>query len=250
MTVTELNPRRQRRALIWQQAKARMSLNDQLGIALRHARRSAGMSQRAYARDHGRSPSRQARLETRASDIATEVVVEALEPTWTALGVRSLTDSGGEPRIILGRAEIRSVLADAISAAKAASGRTYRALADRTGVPVATLHRAATAPDQMSIATVRRVLQALGLDLVALSRDARAPLLMLTPDVYPEASVAPRVRGGRRRLAAHRWIRPCPGGPRWWWLELYRPRRYKGDPPDWTAEYPHERLAPSALLAG
>lgn len=66
-------------------AVARLTVGDTVGLALRDHRRRLGLSQRAYSAMRGWSASRVARLETSAERFTLDDVVEALDGTGFSL---------------------------------------------------------------------------------------------------------------------------------------------------------------------
>jgi transcriptional regulator with XRE-family HTH domain len=68
-------------------ARVRLTLSDEIGLALRDHRRALGMSQRSYAASRGLSRAMVARLESGAGRLSLDTVVSALEGTGFALAV-------------------------------------------------------------------------------------------------------------------------------------------------------------------
>lgn len=69
------------------QARARLTVADEVGLALRDHRRALGLSQRAYAASRGLSRAMLARLEAGAGRMSLDTVVSALEGTGFELRV-------------------------------------------------------------------------------------------------------------------------------------------------------------------
>ncbi len=78
-------PRKYARQLA--RARARLTVADEVGLALRDHRRALGLSQRAYASSRGLSRAMLARLEAGAGRMSLDTVVSALEGTGFELRV-------------------------------------------------------------------------------------------------------------------------------------------------------------------
>lgn len=68
-------------------ARARLTVSDEVGLALRAHRRALGLSQRSYAASRGLSRAMLARLEAGAGRMSLETVVDALQGTGFVLRV-------------------------------------------------------------------------------------------------------------------------------------------------------------------
>jgi transcriptional regulator with XRE-family HTH domain len=68
-------------------ARARLTVSDEVGLALRAHRRALGLSQRSYAASRGLSRAMLARLEAGAGRMSLDTVVDALEGTGFVLKV-------------------------------------------------------------------------------------------------------------------------------------------------------------------
>ena len=80
-------------------ARDRLTLPDEIGLALRSHRRHVGLSQRAYASWRGLSRSMLARLEAGESSMPLSAVLEALEGTGFALFVGFADDPATPPPV-------------------------------------------------------------------------------------------------------------------------------------------------------
>ncbi len=79
------------------EARATLTLSDEVGLALRLHRRRLGKSQRAYAAVRGWSRSHLGRLEATAGRMRLEDVVAALQPTGFRLALIPRNEGGPSP---------------------------------------------------------------------------------------------------------------------------------------------------------
>lgn len=208
-----------------------LTLSDEIGMALRAARRWLRHSQRAYAALGRWSAAHQGRLETRAADLPLRSVSRALEHADFGLVIVDSSD-GSSPRL---GGSVEAV-ASWVRARMAESGVSTRWVAEQCDVSQTMVSRLRDArrAGSVRLSTVQKVIRVLGGEIaVGLSVDGR--LAAIDPQSWPTAAVLPRSRGRRRRLAAHGWLRRQ--GPTWFRWSV---RPHLGLPPTWTAEAPPE----------
>lgn len=211
--------------------KETLTLEDEVGLALRAMRRGQRLSQRDYARLRRWSPAQQGRLETRAADLPLGRVVQALDPTAFGLVIVGHAQQSWSPNGMTVQ-DIVSWLRSAM----AAVGLTTRAAAAAWGLSqskVARLRDPLRA-GSVRLSTVQDVVRRLGGEM-ALGQADVGGMVVIEPHEWPTEAVLPRSRGRRRRFAAHGWIRR--GWPFWF---RWHVRPHLGGPPGWTAEAPDE----------
>lgn len=211
------------------QVRAELTITDEVGLAMRASRRMMRMSQRRYAAMHGWSASQQARVETRAGDLAVGQVRWMVESTEFVLGI---IGEGGTTTIT-SATDISGWVVEQCTR----QGMSTREVADCAGTSQAMVSRARTGHrvDRVSLGAVTDIVRALG-GTVRLAWDEPNGPEFLEPAHWPNAAVLPSVRGGARRFPAHEWLRQASGwGPMWYFHRFY----FIGDgahAPLWTAE--------------
>lgn len=211
--------------------RERLTLSDQIGLALRAMRRGLRLSQRVYARTHTWSPAHQGRLETRAAELPLRAVVRALDPTAFGLVIHGSPQAS---RAMLGMSvqDITGWIRDRMTEV----GMSTRSVADRTDLSQTMVSRLRDPrrAGSVRLSTVQKVVRALGSEL-SVGQSFEGGLAVIDPHAWPTAAVLPHSRGRRRRLAAHGWVRR--EWPSWFRWSV---RPHLGLPPTWTAEAPRE----------
>lgn len=211
--------------------RARLTLSDQIGLALRAMRRGLRFSQRTYAGMNRWSPAHQGRLETRAAELPLRSVVRGLDPTAFGLVV---VNSPQASQSLLGMSV--QDIALWIRARMTATGVSTRSMAVATGLSQSMVSRLRDPrrAGSVRLSTVHKVVRVLGSEL-AVGQSFRGGMEGIEPQSWPTAAVFPHSRGRRRRLAAHGWVRR--ERPSWFRWSV---RPHLGMPPTWTAEAPRE----------
>lgn len=223
---------------------SRMTPDEMIACAIRRDRLHHRESQRAYAVRRGLSASFVARLESRPGDLRLAAVVEGLESTAYGLsvaptGVRSCVAS----ELIDLEAQI---VGSAVRSGIEESEVSLRRFALSAGLPRTTLSRAVHQPGAVKLATIRHVLDVVGLVVGVARRDGG---MVMEPRDWDVGEIAAQARGGRRRLAGHRLPLHTPDGPQWWWYGHNHGGR-AGEVPQWTTLAPeHLRSIPSHRYA-
>lgn len=261
-----VSPLLQRRLLVEEARadvlRAGLTMSDQIGLALRSARRRSSESQRDFAARRGWSATCQARLETDALGQRLGEVVTALDRTGFAIAVSELGATETWCPVLI---QDPTDLARWFAQTRTRQGVSTRTLAEISGVGQRTVVRSER-PEDVAVMRLSRVaclVTALGGQVVLAACHTPIPRV-IPPHEWPVESVLPRVRGGGRRLAAHGWMRRTGEHGPSWYSERHRRQqtgagqRYDSDPfgraPLWTAARPahppRTRAGDPTLLPG
>ena len=205
--------------LLAEDLRLHLTLEEEVGLALRAVRGAQGMSQRVYAEAHDWSASQQARVETRAGGLRFGHVLAMLAPIEVTLCV--LGD--------LGRVRSKKVTADVMGGTSADPGRGVdgqvvplatpadlsawiiarsrelgvgtRVVADLadTSQTMVCRGRSGTRIENVRLDVLERIVGALDGSMRIAWDDSGAPEL-IEPWDWPTAALVPRARGGERRL--------------------------------------------------
>lgn len=218
-----------------------LTLSDELGMAMRAARRRLRFSQRDLAERQGWSQSRVARLEARAEKSSIDVVIEALAVNNFRLAI----ESEDQLQVIDRPAEMVAWLRHRMQSWRLSSRQVGHLahVSQRSVIRLLSERHIWT----VSLGLFAKVAAALGGRTRIVWDNARTDHVVDKGE-WPTAAVLPRTRGGARRLAAHGWIRATTSlGPFWYWM-----RRFPRDPfrraPTWTAEWPRDPRGADATV--
>lgn len=215
-----------------------LTLEAEIGLAMRAARAAARASQRGYAQQQCWSASVQSRAEVRAGGLRSARVLEMLAATEFTLCVVGDVGRAGSARY--GGVVPLTTPADLsgwIVARSREHGLTTGAVAERahTSQTMVCRSRSATRIGSVRLEVVERIVHALGGSLRIAWDDTGGPEL-IEPWDWPTAALVPRSYGNSRRLAAHGPIRRAVFGPNWWIAAYSTQVREWDRRPRWTAE--------------
>ena len=216
----------------------RLTLGDQVGLALRDHRHRLGVSQRAYAALRGWGRGTLARLEARADDARLQDVVGALDGTGFALALVRLSDHPRTPTDVLRAADVLGQGGRDRVITRGGAGRfgwlEFPPRPDPAG-PQETTHPTGP-PEATHLTGPAEATHLTGPQETTL---ATAPELV-DPMSWPVTELLARTRGIGRRFPAHRHTEFVTMAPAWWWIHEF----FNGSTqePEWYSPQEHPRL--------
>jgi len=230
-------------------ARERLTVADEVGLALRDHRRALGLSQRAYAASRGLSRAMLARLEAGAGRMSLDTVVAALEGTGFELRVTfddpppttpgaaeavpsTSAHESGSPEAVLSASSQES---DPPEAGTPTSSQESKESGSRQAAPSTSLQESGSR--QAAPSTSSQESDPPQAVPSPSSQESGSPEdVGIPPQAWLATDLVARVRGGSRRFPAHRVVIPVTDPPMWWWVHEF----FSGptEKPQWYAPEP------------